>query len=46
MARVKLTDKKLAALKPAKPGTRRDYLDALMPGLLVGVTDKGSKTFM
>lgn len=46
MARVKLTDKKLAALKPARPGTRRDYLDALMPGLLVRVTDKGSKTWM
>ena len=44
--RLKLTDKKLAALKPARPGTRRDYLDALMPGLLVRVTDKGSKTFM
>jgi hypothetical protein len=37
--RLKLTDKKLAALKPAKSGTRRDYLDALMPGLLVRVTD-------
>jgi hypothetical protein len=46
MARIKLTDKKLASLKPAKPGTRRDYLDALMPGLLVRVTDRGSKTFM
>jgi integrase len=44
--RVVLTDKKLAALKSAPPGTRRDYLDALVPGLLVRVTDKGSKTFM
>ena len=44
--RLKLTDKKLAAFKSAKLGTRRDYLDALMPGLLVRVTDKGSKTFM
>ena len=44
--RLKLTDKKLAAFKSARLGTRRDYLDALMPGLLVRVTDKGSKTFM
>ena len=46
MSRVVLTDKKVARLKPAKPGTRQDYLDALMPNLLVRVTDTGSKAFV
>src|SRR6266568_5023268 len=46
MARVALTDKKIAALRPAKPGERYDVLDVLMPNLLVRVTDKGSKSFM
>jgi integrase len=46
LARVVLTDKKIAALRRAKPGERYDVLDALMPNLLVRVTDKGSKSFM
>lgn len=46
MPRAILTDKKLQALKPARPGGRYDLLDALMPGLLVRVTDQGGKTFM
>lgn len=45
MNRVILTDKKLQTLKPARPGSRYDLLDALMPGLLVRVTDQGGKTF-
>lgn len=44
--RVKLNDRSVAALKPAKRGPRYDVLDALMPGLAVHVTDKGSKTFV
>ena len=44
--RVVLTDKKVRALRAAKKGERYDVIDALMPGLLVRVTDKGSKTFM
>jgi integrase len=46
MSRVVLTDKKVTRLKPAKPGTRYDVRDALVPNLLVRVTDKGSKAFV
>jgi hypothetical protein len=46
MSRVVLTDKKVARLKPAKPGARYDLLDALVPNLLVRVTDTGSKAFV
>lgn len=46
MSRVVLTDKKIARLKPAKPGSRYDVLDALMPNLLVRVTDTGSRAFV
>src|SRR5262249_9500285 len=45
MARVVLTDRKVRALPPAKRGERYDVLDALMPGLLVRVTDRGTKTW-
>jgi hypothetical protein len=41
-----LTDKKIGRLKPAKPDTRYDVLDALVPNLLVRVTDTGSKAFV
>ena len=44
--RVVLTDKKVARLKPAKRGQRYDVLDALVPNLLVRVTDTGSKAFV
>ena len=44
--RVVLTDKKVASLKPARPGKRYDILDALMPNLLLRVTETGHKTFM
>jgi integrase len=46
MPRIVLTDNKVRALRPAKAGRRYDVLDALMPGLLLRVTDKGSKSFM
>lgn len=46
LRRVVLTDKKVAALKPAKAGTRYDTYDALMPNLAVRVTDKGAKSFI
>jgi integrase len=46
LSRIVLTDNKIARLKPAKPGTRYDVLDALMPNLLVRVTDTGSKAFV
>src|SRR5262245_38744349 len=40
-----LNDRLIKALKPAKPGQRYDVSDALVPGLGVRVTDKGTKTF-
>ena len=46
MSRLILTDKKLLRLKNAKPKTRYDVLDALMPNLSVRVTDTGSKAFI
>src|SRR5262245_36329417 len=44
--RVVLTDSKIAALRPAKPGRRYDLADALVPNLLVRVTSGGGKSFM
>jgi integrase len=40
-----LTDRALKALKPAKAGQRYVKHDGIVPGLVVRVTDKGSKTF-
>jgi integrase len=39
-----LNDRTLKALKP-KPGQRYEVKDAVTPGLVVRVTDKGTKTF-
>ena len=44
MSRVQLTDQKVQSLKPRE--RRYDVLDALVPGLLVHVTPKGSKSLM
>ena len=44
LRRVVLTDRNVAALKPVK-GKRVDVYDALMPKLLLRVTDSGSKTY-
>jgi integrase len=40
-----LNDRTLKALKPAKPGQRYEVRDAQMAGLIVRVTDRGTKTF-
>ena len=45
MARQKLTDVALKALRPAAKGTRYELWDSEMPGLGVRVTDKGTSTF-
>jgi integrase len=52
MARINLTDKKVASLKvdgttkKGVPLTRQDFWDAVVPSLAVRVTDKGAKTFV
>ncbi len=45
MARENLTDRRLKNLKPAEPGKRYELSDAIVPGLIVRVTDSGTKTF-
>jgi hypothetical protein len=42
----KLTDRKLKALRPAKPGQRYEISDAVIPGLAIRVTDKRTRTFV
>lgn len=46
LAKKPLTDRAIAALKPAQPGKRRLVWDALVPGLGVRVTDRGVRTFV
>jgi integrase len=41
-----LNDRTLKALKPAKAGLRYEVMDAIVPGLGVRVTERGTKTFM
>ena len=41
-----LTEPFIKALKPAPAGQRYAIADALVPGLKVRVTDKGSKSFI
>src|ERR1700738_178441 len=43
--RIKFTDNSIARLPPAKPGQRKDYIDALVPNLIVRATHT-SRTFM
>jgi integrase len=43
MAKQVLTDRMLAGLKPAEQGQRRDYMDAVVPGFGVRVTDKADE---
>jgi integrase len=40
-----LSDRTLKSLKPAKAGQRYEIADAVMPGLVIRVTDRGTKTF-
>jgi integrase len=44
--RIVLTAKFIAGLKPAAPGKRAHHWDALVPGLGVRVTARGSKSFV
>jgi integrase len=41
-----LTDRGIRSLKPAEPGQRYEVMDAIVPGLGIRVTDKGTKTFI
>jgi integrase len=43
--RLKLTDRKLKALKPAPAGQRIEIFDAIVPSLMIRVTDKGHRSF-
>jgi integrase len=45
-AKKPLTDRAIAALKPAPKGKRLLVWDALVPGLAVRVTDKGQRSFV
>jgi integrase len=44
--RRKLSDTYIAGLRPPPPGKRRDVYDDRVPGLLVRVTDAGTKSLM
>ena len=46
LAKKPLTDRAIAALKPAAKGKRRLHWDALVPGFAVRVTDSGNKSFV
>jgi Arm domain-containing DNA-binding protein len=46
MARKRLTDRGLNALRPAEAGTRYEIMDTDAPGLGIRVTDKGQRTFI
>jgi integrase len=46
MTKKALTEKAVAALKPAPVGKRYSVQDSLVPGLEVRITDRGTKTFM
>ncbi len=45
MPKENLTDRRLKSLKPAEAGKRYEISDGIVPGLLVRVTDKGTRTF-
>ena len=42
----KLTDRKIKALKPAKATERDDWMDTVVPGFSVRVTETGHKSFV
>lgn len=45
MGRINLTDRFIRSRKAAAPGRRDEYLDAILPGLALRVTDRGNKSF-
>src|ERR671933_275937 len=45
MANRNLTDRFIQSYKPAPAGKRIDYADAVVPGLVLRVTDRGHKSF-
>jgi integrase len=46
MTKRTLTDRAIKTLKPAKPGTLYDLMDALVPGFGVRVSETGRRTFI
>jgi integrase len=46
MGRINLTDRFIKSRKAAAPGRREEYLDGLLPGLALRVTDRGNKSFV
>ncbi len=46
MGRINLTDRFIRTRKAAAPGCRNEFLDALMPGLALRISDRGSKSFV
>jgi len=46
MARLNLTDRFIKSRKPAPPGKRLDFPDAIVPGLALRITDRGHKSFV
>lgn len=46
MSRQNLTDRFIRSRKPASSGRRDDYLDSVVPGLALRVTEKGHKSFV
>src|SRR5215471_1598206 len=44
--RQNLTDRFITACKPAARGARDDWPDAIVPGLVLRVTDRGHKSFV
>jgi integrase len=46
VSRQTLTDRFIGSRKAARPGKRNEYLDSLVPGLALRVTDNGHKSFV
>ena len=46
MSKRNLKDRAIKALKPAKPGTLYDVMDAVVPGFGVRVSEFGRRTFI
>jgi integrase len=46
LAKKPLTDRAIAALKPAAVGKRKLYWDSVVPGLALRITDTGAKSFV